>query len=32
MQYSIIIKHKPGIHNHADALSQQPDYQVQNEP
>ena len=32
MQYNIIIKHKPGIHNRADALSQRPDYQIQNEP
>jgi hypothetical protein len=31
MQYNLTIKHKPGIHNRADALSRRPDYQTHTE-
>jgi hypothetical protein len=32
MQYNLTIKHKPGIHNRADALLRQPDYQTHMKP
>ena len=28
MKYTFTIKHKPGIHNHADALSRRPNFQT----
>ena len=32
MKYTFVIKHKPGIHNRADALSRRPDYQTHTPP
>ena len=32
MQYNLCIKHKPGIHNRADALSRRPDYAKRVQP
>ena len=32
MKYNFTIKHKPGIHNRADALSRRPDYEMRKPP